>query len=80
MLHPNPRWDIRNTMYPIPNIEMPYLITKSIHQSSKISSQIPNWLGAQLSGAQLSAPKKWQIWPQTKYAMNRICKINLNLG
>ena len=65
MLHPNTRWNIKNTMCTIPNIEMPYFITKSIRQSSKILSKILNELGAQLSGAQLSAPQKWQIGPRT---------------
>ena len=65
MLHPNPRWDIRKTMYTILNIERPSLRTKSIHKSSKTSSEISNGLGAQLFGAQLSAPKKWQIGPRT---------------
>ena len=65
MLHPNPRWNIPNTMDTIPNIEKPSLITKSIHKSSKISSQRPYVLGAKLSGAQLSALKKWQIGPRT---------------
>ena len=65
MLHPNPRCDIQNTMYTIPNIKMPSWLTKSIRKSSKMSLKIPNGLGAQLSGAQLSAPKKWQIGPRT---------------
>ena len=64
MLHFNHRCDTKNTIYTIPNIEMPSWITKSIHDSSKISLQIPNGLGAQLSGAQLSAPQKWQIGPR----------------
>ena len=38
-------------------IEIPFYFRKRIHKSSKISSQIPNVLGAQLSGAQLSAPE-----------------------